>query len=257
MKNLLLKKNGEVAEIIFNRTAALNALNSETFQEFEMLLNTLNEEDAIKIVIITGGGEKAFVAGADIPEMLNLSALEGKSLSSMAQRVFSLIENSPKIFIAAVNGYALGGGNELAMACDIRIASTKAIFGQPEVSLGIIPAFAGTQRLPRLVGKGIASELIFTGRKIDATEAYRIGLVNKVSEPEELMDKAYEMANMILKNGSQAVMLAKTAINRGLNMDNESAYSYEASLFGLCFSTQDQKEGMTAFIEKRKPDFVD
>lgn len=257
MNNLIIKKNNQITEIIFNRTKALNALNRETLKEFEMVLNTLREENNTKIVIISGAGDKAFVAGADIVEMKDLTALEGRSFSIMAQRAFCLVENSPQIFIAAVNGYALGGGCELAMACDIRIASTKAVFGQPEVSLGIIPGFAGTQRLPRLVGKGIASELVFTGKKIDAMEAYRIGLVNKVCEPMELMGKSYELANMILKNGSKAVALAKAAINRGLNMDNESAYSYEADLFGLCFSTEDQKEGMTAFVEKRKPEFKD
>lgn len=257
MNNLIVNKNDQITEIIFNRSKALNALNSETIKEFEVILNAVKEESNTKIIIISGAGEKAFVAGADITEMKDLTALEARSFSSMAQRVFCLIENSPQIFIAAVNGYALGGGCELAMACDIRIASKKAVFGQPEVSLGIIPGFAGTQRLPRLVGKGIASELIFTGRKIDAMEAYRIGLVNKVCEPTELIEKSYEIANMILKNGSKAVALAKAAINRGLNMDNESAYSYESDLFGLCFSTKDQKEGMTAFIEKRKPEFKD
>ncbi|NRW83455.1 enoyl-CoA hydratase [Clostridium beijerinckii] len=184
--------------------------------------------------------------------MKSKSAIEGREMAKLAQKVFSNIENMPQVVIAAVNGYALGGGCELSMACDIRLASTNAKFGQPEVGLGIIPGFAGTQRLPRLVGKGIAKELIFTTDMIDAKEAYRIGLVNKVYEPEELMEKTIELAKKIMKKGLFAVSLAKSAINNGLNMDTESAYAFEADLFGLCFSTDDQTEGMSAFIEKRK-----
>ncbi|MFZ7103405.1 MAG: short-chain-enoyl-CoA hydratase [Peptococcaceae bacterium] len=255
MENILCEISGPVAEVTINRPKALNALNSATLQELDMLMNDLAKNKEVRIMIITGSGDKAFVAGADISQMKDLNALAGKEFARLGQHVFSAIENMPQVVIAAVNGFALGGGCELAMACDIRLASTKAKFGQPEVSLGIIPGFAGTQRLARLVGKGIAKELIFAGEMIDAPEAYRIGLVNKVYEPEKLLTKARELAHKILNKGPVAVSLAKTAINTGLNMDDESAYKYEAEVFGLCFSTMDQKEGMTAFLEKRKAEF--
>ena len=255
MENVLLKIEGNLAEITINRPKALNALNSQTVKELGILMDELSGNSEVKVVIVTGSGEKAFVAGADILEMKALSVVEGREFARLAQKVFSTMENMNQIFIAAVNGYALGGGCELAMACDIRLASNKAKFGQPEVTLGIIPGFGGTQRLPRLVGKSIAKEIIYTGDMIDAQEAYRIGLVNKVYEPEELMFKAREMAAKISGRGIYAVSMAKSAINNGMNMDTESAFNYEANIFGLCFSTEDQKEGMTAFIEKRKPEF--
>lgn len=252
MENIKVKEENGISVICIDRPKSLNALNTQTLKELGQIINDISERKDIYTVIITGSGEKAFVAGADITEMKSKSAIEGREMAKLAQKIFSNIENMPQVVIAAVNGYALGGGCELSMACDIRLASTKARFGQPEVGLGIIPGFAGTQRLPRLVGKGIAKELIFTTDMIDAKEAYRIGLVNKVYEPEELMEKTIELAQKIMKKGLFAVSLAKSAINNGLNMDTESAYAFEADLFGLCFSTDDQTEGMSAFIEKRK-----
>ncbi|CUU50544.1 MULTISPECIES: enoyl-CoA hydratase-related protein [Clostridium] len=252
MENIKVKEENGISVICIDRPKSLNALNTQTLKELGQIINDISERKDIYTVIITGSGEKAFVAGADITEMKSKSAIEGREMAKLAQKVFSNIENMPQVVIAAVNGYALGGGCELSMACDIRLASTNAKFGQPEVGLGIIPGFAGTQRLPRLVGKGIAKELIFTTDMIDAKEAYRIGLVNKVYEPEELMEKTIELAQKIMKKGLFAVSLAKSAINNGLNMDTESAYAFEADLFGLCFSTDDQTEGMSAFIEKRK-----
>ncbi|MBU3215103.1 enoyl-CoA hydratase/isomerase family protein [Clostridium estertheticum] len=252
MNNIIFEEGKGIAKIIINRPKALNALNSETIKELGTVINEISERDDIKVVIITGAGEKSFVAGADITEMKDLTAIQAKELSRKAQKVFSEIENMPQVVIAAVNGYALGGGCELSMCCDIRLVSSKAKFGQPEVGLGIIPGFAGTQRLPRLIGKGRAKELIFTTDMIDADEAYRIGLANKVYNPEELLQKAYEMAEKIMSKAMYAVGLAKASINNGLNMDTESSYSYENSLWTICFATEDQKEGMQAFIEKRK-----
>lgn len=252
MNNIIFEEEKGIAKIIINRPKALNALNSVTIKELGTVINEISERDDIKVVIITGAGEKSFVAGADITEMKDLTAIQAKELSRKAQKVFSEIENMPQVVIAAVNGYALGGGCELSMCCDIRLVSSKAKFGQPEVGLGIIPGFAGTQRLPRLIGKGRAKELIFTTDMIDADEAYRIGLANKVYNPEELLQKAYEMAEKIMSKAMYAVGLAKASINNGLNMDTESSYSYENSLWTICFATEDQKEGMQAFIEKRK-----
>lgn len=255
MSNVLCKVEGGLAEVTINRPQALNALNSETLQELSKIIEDLTGKKEIGVVIITGAGEKAFVAGADITQMKDMSALDARDFGRLGQKVFSAIETMPQVVIAAVNGFALGGGCELSMACDIRLASKKAKFGQPEVTLGITPGFAGTQRLPRLVGRAVAKELIYTGDAIDAEEAYRIGLVNKVYEPDQLLDKARELANKILSRGIWAVKLSKSAVNNGMNMDTESAYNYEAEVFGLCFSTADQKEGMTAFVEKRKADF--
>lgn len=255
MKNIIVEKSNGIAEITINRPKALNALNSETLKELGTAIKEISSTSDIKTVIITGAGEKAFVAGADITEMQSLNAKQGRELARLAQKVFSDIEHMPQIVIAAVNGYALGGGCELSMACDIRLASKNAKFGQPEVNLGITPGFAGTQRLPRLVGKGTAKELIFTTDMIDATEAHRIQLANKVYEASELMDKARELAQKIMSKAPYAVSLAKAAINDGMNMDTESAYKYEADIFGLCFATEDQKEGMKSFLEKRKSNF--
>lgn len=255
MKNVLFEEKEGLMFITINRPKALNALNSETIEELGKVISDVENRKDIKTVIITGSGEKSFVAGADIAEMHNLNAMEGRELALKAQKVFSQIEQMPQIVIAAVNGYALGGGCELSMACDLRVASEKAKFGQPEVNLGILPGFAGTQRLPRLVGKGIAKELIFTTDMIDAKRAYEIGLANKVVKHEELLTEAENMARKIMSKGMFGVSLAKAAINNGMNMDMESAYKYEADMFGLCFATDDQKEGMDAFLNKRKADF--
>lgn len=255
MENVLFEEKNGIMFVTINRPKALNALNSSTIEELGEVITNVEKRKDIKSVIITGSGEKAFVAGADISEMHTLNAMEGRELARKAQKVFSKIEHMPQVVIAAVNGYALGGGCELSMACDIRIASEKAKFGQPEVNLGILPGFAGTQRLPRLVGKGIAKELIFTTDMIDAKRAYEIGLANKVVDHEALMEEAEKMARKIMTKGMFGVSLAKAAINDGMNMDTESAYKYEADMFGLCFATEDQKEGMEAFLNKRKAEF--
>jgi len=251
-KNVLLKKEKGIGFLIINRPAALNALNSETLSEIYKAIEEISNDDEVLAVIITGAGDKAFVAGADISEMKDMSVIEGRKFGILGNKVFRAIETLEKPVIAAVNGFALGGGCELSMACDIRIASTKAKFGQPEVGLGITPGFGGTQRLPRLVGMAMAKELIYSSRIIGAEEAYRIGLVNKVVEPEALMGEVTKLAEEIIRNAPIAVKLSKQAINRGMQIDIDTAISFEAELFGECFSTEDQKEGMSAFIEKRK-----
>lgn len=253
--NLLFENDNGVGIVTLNRPKALNALNAATMQELERIFDELAADESVKAVIITGSGDKAFVAGADITEMQPMTAVQGCNWGKYGQSVMNKIENLPKPVIAAINGFALGGGCELAMSCDIRIASEKAKFGQPEVTLGITPGFAGTQRLPRLVGKGRAKEILYTGDLIDAAEAYRIGLVNKVVAPEELMSTAKALAVRITSRAPVAVAMCKAAVNEGLDMDLESGVAYEAGVFGLCFATHDQKEGMGAFVEKRKARF--
>ncbi len=255
MNNIIVTYEEMIAEIVINRPKALNALNTETLKELGVAIKEIEAMDEIRVIIITGAGEKAFVAGADIKEMKDLSAMKGRGLARLAQSVFSDIEHSSKVVIAAVNGYALGGGCEISMACDIRLVSDNAQFGQPEVTLGITPGFAGTQRLARLIPVGKAKELIYSADMIDAKEAHRLGLANNIYKQEDLMNEARKLAKKISSRGPVAVSLSKAAINDGLNMDTESAYKYEADIFGLCFSTEDQKEGMTAFVEKRKADF--
>jgi len=254
LKNLLVEKNGGICTVTINSPQTLNALNAEMLNELEFAFDQINDDDEVSIVVLTGEG-KAFVAGADISYMKDLDAPQAKKFGEDGARVFRKIETLKKVVIAAVNGFALGGGCELSMACDIRIASTKAKFGQPEVGLGIIPGFSGTQRLPRIVGLGKAKELIFTGSYIDAEEAYRIGLVNKVAEKENLMEETYTMAKKIQSNSFVALKYAKEAMNRGIETDIETGIAYESNIFGLCFASEDQKEGMTAFIEKRHPEF--
>lgn len=253
--NVTLQKEGKVAVVTINRPKALNALNSDTLKDLNLVIEELEKDDEILAVILTGSGEKAFVAGADINEMKEFDTINGRKFGIIGNKVFRKLENLEKPVIAAVNGFALGGGCELSMACDIRIASQKAKFGQPEVSLGITPGFGGTQRLARLVGLGIAKELIYTGKVINAEEAYRIGLVNKVVEPEKLMEEAKALANTIAAQAPVAVRLCKSAINRGIQCDIDTALSYESEVFGECFSTEDQKEEMTAFVEKREKNF--
>ncbi len=255
-QNLIFENQEGIGVITVNRPQALNALNADTMAELDRLVDTIAKDPAVKAVIITGAGDKAFVAGADIAYMQPLSAAEGRGWGKAGQAVFNKIENLPQPVIAAVNGFALGGGCELAMACDIRIAADKAKFGQPEVSLGITPGFGGTQRLPRLIGKGRAKELLFTGDVIDAAEAYRIGLVNKVVAPGELLDAARALAQKIMSRGQFAVQMCKVAVNEGLDADLETGVAYEGEVFGLCFATADQKEGMAAFLAKRKPAFT-
>ena len=258
MNNLKLEVENEIAVLTIDRPKALNALNTETLEELTEVLTEIEGRDDIKVVILTGGGDKSFVAGADISEMINFTAADARAFGMKASVPFFKLQNMRQVTIAAVNGFALGGGCEISMACDIRLASENALFGQPECGLGIIPGFGGTQRLARLVGMGRAKELIFTCSNIDAAEAYRIGLVNKVVPQEELMATAQKMASKILRNGSYAVSIAKAAINNGYDMDIKNAVEMEANLFGVVCSTHDKVEGMTAFLEKRKEkDFTD
>lgn len=252
--NIIFEKNDNVAVIKINRPKALNALNSDTLVELDKVIDEISKDESIYAVLLTGEG-KAFVAGADISEMQKLNSLQGRQFGILGNKVFRRLEMLEKPVIAAVNGFALGGGCELSMSCDIRIASSKAKFGQPEAGLGITPGFGGTQRLSRLIGEGMAKQLIYTGEVIGAEEALRIGLVNKVVEPENLLKEAMDMAEKIAKNAPIAVKLCKSAINKGMQMDIDSGIMYEGEVFGLCFSTEDQKEGMTAFLEKRDKHF--
>ncbi|MGN0291493.1 MAG: enoyl-CoA hydratase-related protein [Lachnospiraceae bacterium] len=257
MNNLRLEVENEIAVLTISRPKALNALNSETLDELNEVLTDIEKRDDIKVVILTGDGEKSFVAGADIAEMVNFTAAEARAFGMRASEPFFKLMNMRQVTIAAVNGFALGGGCEISMACDIRIASDNARFGQPETGLGIIPGFGGTQRLARLVGMGRAKELIFTCDNIKADEAYRIGLVNKVVPQAELMDTAKAMAAKIASKGSYANAIAKAAINNGYDMDIKNAVEMEANLFGVTCSTNDKKEGMTAFLEKREANLTD
>ena len=250
---LIIERNDGVTVMKISAPKSLNALNSTILKEIDDFVSHL--DDTTRVLIITGDGEKSFVAGADISEMAHLNEPEGFEFGRLGAQVFRRIETLPIPVIAAVNGFALGGGCELAMSCDIRIASNKAKFGQPEVGLGIIPGFSGTYRLPKLIGQGYAKEMIYTGKVIRADEALRVGLVNAVYEPEELMDKAMEMAQMMLKNAPVAIGLAKQSINEGYDLDADGAIGLENKLFGKCFATEDQKEGMDAFLNKRKATF--
>ena len=251
LKNVILEKEGHLAIVTINRPKALNALNSETLKDLDSVIDCLEKDSDIYAVILTGAGEKSFVAGADIAEMKDLSREEGQAFGELGNNVFRRLENLNKPVIAAISGFALGGGCELSMACDIRIASERARFAQPEAGLGITPGFGGTQRLARIVGLGKAKEMIYTCSMVKADEALRIGLVNKVVPLENLMDEAKAMANTIIKNAPVAVRLCKDAINRGMQVDIDRAIKIEAENFGECFSTEDQTEGMTAFLEKR------
>lgn len=253
-ENLIYEMSGNIAVIKINNPKSLNALNPSVLKDLQSAFEQAGKDDSVCAVVLTGEG-KAFVAGADISAMSTMNALDARAFADLGLSVFRSIEMLEKPVIAAVNGFALGGGCELAMACDIRLASDKAKFGQPEVGLGITPGFAGTQRLSRLVGSGIAKELIFTADIIDAAEAYRIGLVNKVYTPEELMNEAMKLAEKIVSKGNIAVTYSKMAINRGLETDMDTAMEIERNLFALCFSTEDQKEGMKAFLEKRPAEF--
>lgn len=254
--NILLEKEGPVAVLTINRPKVLNALNEETLTELSQAIEQLGNDSAVRVVILTGAGEKAFVAGADIAYMQKLTPLEAQGFARLGQKTFSSIENLSKPVIAAINGFALGGGCELTMACDIRVASENAKLGQPEVSLGLIAGFGGTQRLTRLVNPGLAKEILFTADVYDAATAQRIGLVNHVVPAADLLDFCKKMAGRIAARGPVAVQLTKEAINDGLEMDLEKAFAHEADLFGLVFSTTDRDEGIAAFLEKRKADFA-
>ena len=251
MEFITYEADGQIGIITINRPKALNALNSTVLEELDQALNAVDLEN-IRCLILTGAGEKSFVAGADIGEMSTLTKAEGEAFGKKGNDVFRKLETFPIPVIAAVNGFALGGGCEISMSCDIRICSENAVFGQPEVGLGITPGFGGTQRLARLVGSGKAKEMIYGARNIKADEAYRIGLVNNVYPIEELMPAAKKLASTIARNAPIAVRNCKRAINEGLQVDMDQAIIIEEKLFGDCFESCDQREGMTAFLEKRK-----
>ena len=252
MTNILLEKKGLYAVATINRPKALNALNSEVLSDLDELVRTVSADADIRALVITGSGEKAFVAGADIGEMSTLTPAEGEAFGKHGNDVFRKLETLPIPTIAAINGFALGGGCELSMSCDIRLCADTAVFGQPEAGLGITPGFGGTQRLARLVSPGMAKQLIYTAKNIKADEAYRIGLVNAVYPLAELLPAAEKMAETIAKNAPIAVRACKKAINEGLEAKMDDAVVIEEKLFGSCFKTADQIEGMSAFLEKRK-----
>lgn len=251
MSNVLYEVKGNVGILTINRPKALNALNSDVLNDLDAALDAV-DLDTVRCLILTGAGDKSFVAGADIAEMSTLTKEGGEAFGKKGNDVFRKLETFPVPVIAAVNGFALGGGCEISMSCDIRICSENAVFGQPEVGLGITPGFGGTQRLARLVSPGMAKQLIYTARNIKADEAYRIGLVNAVYPSEELLPAAEKMAAGIAKNAPIAVRNCKKAINDGLQVDIDEALVIEEKLFGDCFETHDQVEGMSAFLEKRK-----
>jgi len=253
--NILYEKRDGIAYVTVNRPKVLNALNSATVAEIKSAFLDAGADDGVRGAIVTGAGDKAFVAGADIAELSKLDATGGRAYSRAGQETFEVIEKLGKPVVAAVNGFALGGGCELAMACTLRVASKNAKFGQPEVNLGIIPGFAGTQRLPRLVGEGVALELILTGRMIDAEEAHRIGLVNVVAEVGEAVAEAEKLLGAVLSKGPVAVRYAMEAVRRGLETSFDEGSRIEADLFGLICATEDVKEGTKAFLEKRAPQF--
>lgn len=254
-QNISFETKDKIAFVIINRPEKLNALNNQTMLELKDVFMKIKLDDNIYAVILTGAGDKAFVAGADIAELNKLDAISGREFAEIGQEVFNLIENLDKPVIAAVNGYALGGGSELAWACHFRIASENAIFGQPEIDLGIIPGYGGTQRLTRLIGKTKALELILTGRRFSAKEAYEMGLVNKVVSQSELLKEAEEFAKTLVAKPQIAVRMAIKAINSAFETTLSEGLRLESALFGICCGTEDFKEGTSAFLEKRKPTF--
>lgn len=254
-ENILVEKKNSIAYVTVNRPKVLNALNMATMEELRAAFTEIRDDFAIRVAILTGSGEKAFIAGADISELAKHDAVSGKEYTHRGQSVFDLIENLGKPVMACINGFALGGGCEIAMACTMRLASANAKLGQPEVKLGIIPGYGGTQRLPRLVGKGIAMQLVLAGEMISAEEAHRIGLVNEVVAPAELIPRAEAIAAKIIANAPLAVQYAMEAVNRGFDLSLADGLFLEATLFGVCCATEDKKEGMTAFLEKRAAQF--
>jgi enoyl-CoA hydratase/carnithine racemase len=254
-QNLLYSTTDSIALIVINRPEVRNALNAATLDELRNAVERVHGDSGIRGVIITGAGEKAFVAGADIREIAGLTAEEGERFARRGQAVFDSIETLGKPVIAAVNGYALGGGCELAMACTLRVASENAVFGQPEVKLGIIPGYGGTQRLPRLAGRGPAMEMLLTGETISASEALRVGLVNHVVPLSELRSASEILAKKIMAHAPQAVRFCMESVHRGLDMSLAEGQAEEARLFGKCCATEDMKEGTGAFLEKRAPEF--
>ena len=253
-QNIIFEKKDGIGFVTMNRPKALNALNTDVLTELDDVFRSIDKDDEVKVAIITGAG-RAFIAGADIAQMAELNGTEGRDMTIQGQLVMELIETINKPVIAAVNGFALGGGNELSMACDIRIASEAAKFGQPEVNLGIIPGYGGTQRLPRLVGKGMAKKLIYSAEMIGAEEAYRIGLVDQVVPADELMDAAVSLAKTIMSKAPIAVKMAKVAINNGTQCDLKTGVQFEAEAYTSTFVSEDRVEGMKAFVEKRAAEF--
>ena len=254
-ENLIVEQDGDVLLVTINRPKVLNALNRATFAELSLMLDAAAADDSARAIVLTGSGEKSFVAGADINELATQTPIGGREHSLIGQRVFDRIERLGKPVIAAINGFALGGGCELAMSCTIRLAADHARFGQPEVNLGLIPGYAGSQRLPRLIGRGRAQELLLTGDMIGADEAYRIGLVNKVYPAASLLDEAKKLAHTLAAKAPVAVRYILDAVARGLDMPFAEAEDHEATLFGLVFATEDMREGTAAFLEKRKAQF--
>jgi enoyl-CoA hydratase len=254
-ENLTVEHDGPTAIVTINRPKVLNALNTQTLDELRRTILALKRDESVRVVIITGAGEKAFIAGADINELSVQTPVGGREHARSGQHILDLIENMGKPVIAAINGFALGGGCELAMACTIRIAADTAKLGQPEINLGIIPGFAGSQRLSRLVGRGRALELLLTGDQIPAQEAHRIGLVNRVVPAAELMTEAKRLAAVLASKAPVAVNYIIDAVNKGLEMPFPDAQVYEATLFGLVSTTEDMREGTRAFLEKRKAEF--
>ena len=255
LENVLYETKGSIAYITVNRPKVLNALNTPTWSDLRRAFKHARNDEAVRGVILTGAGDKAFIAGADIGELAQVSAVEAEQSSRFGQGVLDLIENLGKPVVAAVNGFALGGGCETAMACTMRIAVESAKFGQPEVALGLLPGGGGTQRLPRLVGKGRALQLILSGDMISAQEAYRIGLVNEIVPASELIARAETILNKIASNAPLAIKLALKATNMGMDTSQGEGLLLEASYFGLCAATEDKKEGTNAFLEKRAPQF--
>jgi enoyl-CoA hydratase len=255
LENLILERDGAVAVVTVNRPKVLNALNTATLEELRRTVLELKHDESVRVVIITGAGDKAFIAGADINELAVQSPVGGREHALAGQHVFDLIEHMGKPVIAAINGYALGGGCELAMACTLRVAADTAKLGQPEINLGIIPGYAGTQRLTRLVGRGRALEILLTGDQIPAQEAHRLGLVNRVVPAPELMTAVKQLAAALATKAPVAIRYILDAVDKGLDMPFAEAQIFEATLFGLVASTDDMREGTKAFLEKRKPDF--
>ena len=255
LENVLYEKRGTIAYVMVNRPKVLNALNQRTWADLRTAFEDARDDAEVRGVILTGAGEKAFIAGADIGELAHVTAVDAERSSSFGQAVLNLVENLGKPVVAAVNGFALGGGCETAMACTIRIASENARFGQPEVKLGLLPGGGGTQRLPRLVGKGRALQLILSGETITASEAYRIGLINEVVPAANLIARAEAILKQILANAPIAVKYSIDAVNQGMETSQTEGFALEASFFGLCAATEDKKEGTSAFLEKRTAQF--
>jgi enoyl-CoA hydratase len=254
-ENILIEKKNSIAYVTVNRPKVLNALSLTTMEELGVAFQEIKNDSSIRVAILTGAGEKAFVAGADIGELAKQDGVSGKEYAHRGQAVLDLIENLGKPVIACINGFALGGGCELALACTMRLANDNAKLGQPEVKLGIVPGYGGTQRLPRLVGKGLAMQMVLGGQMITAQEAYRIGLVNEVTAAAELIPRAEAIAAEIIANGPLAVQFAMEAVNQGMEMTLAEGLYLEAALFGVCCATEDKKEGTAAFLEKRAAQF--